>query len=300
MKPNFPEFVTENTELRRFTSFRIGGPAAWYYEMRNPVELAQCLKVALDEGLPVFFLGKGSNLVISDKGWPGLIVHFGKQWSQISPHPESPHVLQAQSGAMLSSLVNQSIKLGLAGMETMAGIPGTVGGGVRMNAGAFGQEIKDTCIEVQILHADGTQQNIPASECDFSYRHSRFCSEDSVILGASFQYQSGDDKDLQQISTETLKKRKNKQPVELPNAGSMFKRPPGNYAGTLIESAGLKGLQVGDAQVSTKHANFLVNLGNASAQDVWDLSQLVIQKVEDQSGIRLEREVIFLGEFNNQ
>lgn len=300
MKPNFPESVQENTELRRFTSFRIGGPAAWYYEMRNPEELAQCLKIARSAGVPVFFLGKGSNLVISDRGWPGLIVHFGKQWSQISPHPSTPHVLQAQSGAMLSALVNQSIKLGFAGMETMAGIPGTVGGGVRMNAGAFGQEIKDTCLEVQILHTDGNQQNIPASECDFSYRHSRFCLDESVILGASFQYQAGEGKALQTISSETLKKRKSKQPVELPNAGSMFKRPPGNFAGTLIESAGLKGLQVGDAQVSPKHANFLVNLGNASAQDVWELSQLVIQKVEAHSGIRLEREVIFLGDFNHQ
>jgi UDP-N-acetylmuramate dehydrogenase len=185
----------------------------------------------------------------------------------------------------------------MAGIQHLAGIPGTMGGGTYINAGAFGQELKDVIVSVTSTTCDGRLIKRTNEECGFSYRHSNFFDWDEIILETELELTPGDEHALKSEMRETLRKRKEKQPLHLPNAGSMFKRPPGQFAGVLIEEAGLKGFRMGGAMISEKHANFTVNAGGASAQDIHDLSSEVIRRVKEKSGTTLEREVIFIGEF---
>ncbi len=285
--------IRENVPLASLISFKVGGAAQYFCEPQNTFEFTEALQWAADKSIPYFLLGQGTNLVFSDQGFIGLIIYTGSftniTWDNLRA--------TSQSGALLHTLVGQSVKRGLAGIQHLAGIPGTMGGGTFINAGAFGQELKDVIAEVKSCTPQGELRIRDNAACGFAYRHSNFFDWDEIILETTVELKPGNVDVLSQEMHSTLLKRKEKQPLNLPNAGSMFKRPPGNYAGTLIEQAGLKGLTKGGAQISDKHANFTVNAGGATAQDIYDLTSEVIQKVNDNSGITLEREVIFIGEF---
>jgi UDP-N-acetylmuramate dehydrogenase len=289
-----PLTLRENVPLAPLISFKVGGPARWFCEPASAAEFAEAMGWAKARGLETFILGKGTNLVFSDRGFPGLVLYTGRSFTHIE---WAGNRVTAQAGALLHTVVTQAVGKGMSGIQNLAGIPGTMGGGTYINAGAFGQELKDVIVKVVSTTRDGKLAERTNAECGFAYRHSRFFGLDEIILETELELVPGDKGELQAEMRETLRKRKEKQPLHLPNAGSMFKRPPGQFAGTLIEQAGLKGFRIGGAMVSEKHANFTVNAGGATAQDIYDLSSEVIRRVRDRSGTTLEREVIFIGEF---
>lgn len=289
-----PLSIRENVPLAPLISFKVGGPARWFCEPATAADFAESMAWAKERGLRTFVLGKGTNLVFSDRGFPGLVIYTGRSFTHIVWEGNR---VTAQAGALLHSVVTQSVGKGMAGIQNLAGIPGTMGGGTYINAGAFGQELKDVIAKVVSTTREGRLIERNNAECGFAYRHSKFFDLDEIILETTLDLAPGDTDALQAEMRETLRKRKEKQPLHLPNAGSMFKRPPGRFAGTLIEQAGLKGFRIGGAMISEKHANFTVNAGGATAQDIHDLSSEVIRRVEEQSGVTLEREVIFIGEF---
>lgn len=289
-----PLILRENVPLAPLISFKVGGPARWFCEPASAPEFAEAMAWAQTRGLPTFILGKGTNLVFSDQGFPGLVIYTGRSFTHVEW--KGNHVI-AQSGALLHTVVTQAAGKGMAGIQHLAGIPGTMGGGTYINAGAFGQELKDVIVKVVSTTRGGELRERTNAECAFAYRHSKFFELDEIILETELELIPADPGELRSEMRETLRKRKEKQPLHLPNAGSMFKRPPGQFAGVLIEQAGLKGFRIGGAMISEKHANFTVNAGGATAQDIYDLSSEVIRRVKDQSGTALEREVIFIGEF---
>jgi UDP-N-acetylmuramate dehydrogenase len=286
--------IRENIPLAPLISFKVGGPARYFAEPSTPLEFSEALAWARQKGLETFILGKGTNLVFSDRGYPGLVLYTGKSFHGIRWEGNR---VTAQAGALLHTVVTQAVGKGMAGIQNLAGIPGTMGGGTYINAGAFGQELKDVISSVTSATRDGRLMERANGECGFAYRRSRFFDLDEIILETSLDLREEDAGSLRKEMLETLRKRKEKQPLHLPNAGSMFKRPPGRYAGVLIEEAGLKGFRMGGAMISEKHANFTVNAGGATAQDIHDLTSEVIQRVREGSGVTLEREVIFIGEF---
>lgn len=284
----------EHVPLAPLVSFRVGGPARWFCEPSGVEEFAQARRFAGERGLPCLLLGNGSNLVVSDAGFPGLVVHTtrcaGLRW-------DGPRIT-AGCGALLWDVVDAAVARGLSGIENLAGIPGTIGGGTWINAGAFDQELKDTIVEVVSLDAAGNLHRRDNATCAFDYRRSVFCGLDEWIVETTLELKPGGDPVALRAQADAIVARRTaRQPLHLPNAGSMFKRPPGNYAGALIEAAGLKGFRMGNAGISDKHANFTVNLGGATAQEIWDLTSEVILRVREHSGITLEREPIFVGEF---
>jgi UDP-N-acetylmuramate dehydrogenase len=285
--------IRENIGLAPYVSFRVGGPARWFCAPTTIDEFREARRFALERSVPCFMLGNGSNLVISDEGFPGLVVYTGAfsgvEW-------EGPRVT-AQCGALLWDVVRQSVARGFSGMENLAGIPGTLGGGTWINAGAFDQELKDVIVSVTSIDAEGALHHRDNAACGFGYRRSTFCELDEWIVETVMSLTPGDAAALTAQSEAIVRRREERQPLHLPNAGSMFKRPPGNYAGALIEAAGLKGFSMGRAGISDKHANFTVNLGGSSAQEIWDLTSEVILRVKAYSGITLEREPIFVGRF---
>jgi UDP-N-acetylmuramate dehydrogenase len=289
-----PLALRENVPLSPLISFRVGGPARWFCEPATASEFAEAMGWAKQRGLETFILGKGTNLVFSDRGYPGLVLYTGRSFTHIGW--EGNHVL-AQAGALLNTVVTQAVGKGMSGIQHLAGIPGTMGGGTYINAGAFGQELKDVIVKVVSTTREGKLLTRSNAECGFAYRHSKFFDLNEIILETELELAPGDAESLKAEMRETLRKRKEKQPLHLPNAGSMFKRPPGQFAGVLIEQAGLKGFRMGGAMISEKHANFTVNAGGATAQDIHDLSSEVIRRVREQSGTTLEREVIFIGDF---
>lgn len=289
-----PLVIQENVPLAPLISFKVGGPARHFCEPATAEEFSEALAWAKQRALPVFILGKGTNLVFSDSGYPGLVIYTGRSFHHIAW--DGPRVT-AQAGALLHTVVTQSVNRGYAGIQNLAGIPGTMGGGVYINAGAFGQELREVITTVTSTTLEGVLKVRKNDECGFSYRHSHFFDFGEIILETTLELKPGDAEALKAEMRETLRKRKDKQPLHLPNAGSMFKRPPGQFAGVLIEQAGLKGFQMGGARISEKHANFTVNAGGATAQDIFDLTEEVIARVKAHSGTTLEREVIFIGGF---
>lgn len=286
--------IQENISLADYTTYKVGGPARYFAEPSSTDEIQEVIQWAQDQDLPFYIIGKGSNLVVSDQGFPGLIIYLGRSMKSISIEGDT---MEVQAGALLHTAVTQSVNAGLAGIQHLCGIPGTMGGGVYINAGAFSQELVQTITQVESITYDGTICLRTNAECEFSYRHSKFFELDEIITRAWLQLTPRDPEEVKAEFTDTLKRRKSKQPLEYPNAGSMYKRPPGTYAGLLIENAGLKGFQLGGARISPKHANFVINQDQCSAQDIYDLSEEVIRLVQIDSGITLEKEQIFIGEF---
>lgn len=298
---SIPHHWQREVPLAPRTSWKIGGAARYFSAPKTVEQAAETYTAAAQLQLPLLVLGKGSNLIISDHGWEGLVLSLADHLQQLELLPRLGNegwVLQAEAGALLNTATVLAARNGAAGLERLAGIPGSVGGAVMMNAGAYGATIADTLLKVTACDKEGKQQEFSLEESALGYRQSRFQQGDLLILKAEFQLEKGDPLKLQSEMMGLLVKRKKSQPLEYPSGGSLFKRPEGDFAGRLIEAAGLKGFRVGDAAISTKHANFAVNLGNATAQEVHQLAQEVIRRVELESGIALEPEQLFVGRFD--
>ncbi|MBQ9265359.1 MAG: UDP-N-acetylmuramate dehydrogenase [Clostridia bacterium] len=274
------------------TTLRVGGKADVFAEPENEEQLKALLSAAWQAEVPVLLLGNGSNLLIKDGGFRGLAVRLGKKFSAITV---TGNEIYAQAGALLSALSRAARDASLTGLEFAQGIPGTVGGGVYMNAGAYGGELGKFVTSVRVLDGDGIR-DISGSDMAFAYRHTRAMEEQWIILGASFHLETGNMEMIEFAMRDYAARRKEKQPLEYPSAGSFFKRPTGYFAGKLIEDAGLKGARVGGAQVSEKHAGFLVNRGGATAKDFLALKTLVQDTVKEKFGVQLEPEVRIVGE----
>ena len=278
----------ENAPMSERTTLRVGGPAKALVEAASAREIALAREIAAAHGQPVLIVGNGSNLLVRDAGFDGVVIHIGEKMNGVRREGD---VLHAGAGAMLASVAMAAQRAGLSGMEPLSGIPGTCGGAVYMNAGAYGGEIAGVLREATLLAPDGQVKTVPAAELGLGYRHSRMMETGEIVVEAAFALAPGDANAIAAAMRDYAARRREKQPVTLPSAGSFFKRPAGYFAGALIEGAGLKGLRVGGAEVSTLHAGFLVNVGGATAQDFLDLSAQVIERVRQTSGVTLEPEV---------
>ena len=287
--------VSVDEPMSAHTTFRAGGKASCFAEPTEE-ELAELMSFVTREGLPYFVLGNGSNVLFSDAGYDGLVISIGKNMAQIRTDGGA---ITAGAGALLSSVAAEALRQGLTGLEFASGIPGSVGGGVFMNAGAYGGELKDVISRVTALTPAGEKKTYRTEELDFSYRHSIFTAEAAgeIVLSADFSLKEGDPDRIRETMQDLNARRREKQPLEFPSAGSTFKRPEGHFAGKLIQEAGLMGYAVGDAMVSTKHAGFVVNTGKASASDIYAVICHVQETVLEMSGVRLEPEVRLIGDF---
>lgn len=282
-----------NEPMSRHTTFKIGGPADFLVLPATIAEVAAILDLSKEYGIPVVTLGNGSNVLVLDGGIRGLALKFGKDMGYIK---HDGTVIIAGAGAMLASVSRYAADQKLTGLEFAVGIPGSVGGAVFMNAGAYEGEMSCVVSAVSSVCENGKIQRFNKEESKFAYRHSVFQDNGCIICEVELQLQLGDPIAIRSKMTEYINRRQTKQPVEMPSAGSTFKRPPGYYAGTLIDQAGLKGLTVGGAQVSTKHAGFIVNAGGATAHDVLTLIKEVQRRVHEAFGVDLQPEVRILGE----
>ena len=282
-----------NEPMSRHTTFRIGGPAALMALPRTAGEAKAAVKAARELGVEPFFLGNGSNLLVADEGYPGFVIKLSGRYSvdELNRVWEANRLLVTGGAVLLSSLSGCALGRNLTGLEFAGGIPGSVGGAITMNAGAYGGEMAQVLESVTFLDEAGEVCTLPASECGFGYRHSIFSDRKCLILKARFHLDQGDPAAIRARMEELAAKRREKQPLEYPSAGSMFKRPPGHFAAALIDQCGLKGLAVGGAQVSAKHAGFVVNRGGATCGDVLALVDQVKERVLAQTGVELEMEV---------
>ena len=300
--------LLENEPMNKHTSFKVGGPARYFVKAESLDDLKKALDLAREKGIPFFILGNGTNLLVSDKGFDGLVITLAGDFSSIEDLGNG--AFKVGAAIPLGRFARSVLKQGFAGIHKLAGIPGTLGGAIYMNAGAYGQEIGTSCTQVTVLDSDGNIREFAASECGFGYRQSIFQKNNAIILSATFLLPTAASlgkttADLEAELAECMAKRKASQPLNMPNAGSTFKRlsvgaadTPAQIApGYYIEQAGLKGYRIGDAEVSTVHANFIVNAGGATASDIKQLSEFVQQKVTEKFGIKLHREIILLGDF---
>ena len=286
--------LRKNEPMSLHTTFRVGGPADVYAEPEDEWELRELMDTCEAAGTPYLLIGHGSNLLIGDGGFRGTVICLGKAFSEITVDGE---VITARAGALLSAVANTGLEHGLTGMEFASGIPGSVGGALVMNAGAYGGEIRDILLSADILEMDGTADRTDAEGLELGYRTSNITALGRTVLGASFRLKKGDPAEIEAKMKDLNGRRKEKQPLEYPSAGSTFKRPEGYFAGKLIQDAGLKGFSIGGAQVSEKHAGFVINKGNATAKDILDLIKEVQRRVFEDAGVRLETEIRMAGEF---
>ena len=277
--------------LSDLTSFRIGGPASVVVSPRSEAELRTAIKAAEDLEFPFKIIGFGSNILAPDEGYHGAVIRIGRPFFEAEI---SECTVRCSAGDSLAGVARKSISAGLSGMEGLAGIPGSVGGACAMNAGAYGAEMKQILSSVRIIRS-GEIVETAVADADMGVRKSVFCAPCTILLSATLTLRP-DDGSAQERMNDFMKRRKDKQPLDLPSAGSVFKRPAGHYAGQLIEQCGLKGASVGGARVSEKHAGFIVNTGNAVSRDVSELVRLVQDTVFRETGIRLERELKFWNE----
>ena len=318
--------LSENEPMCKHTSFKVGGPARYFVKAENADDLKEAFALAHEKALPYFILGNGTNLLVADKGFDGIVITLAGKFSEINDLGNG--AFHVGAATPLGRFARNAMKQGFAGIHKLAGIPGTLGGAIFMNAGAYGQEIGTCCTAVTVLESDGNTREYTASECGFGYRQSAFQKEippgscpgqafqagddmhGAIILAATFQLPAAATEgktvaDLEAELAECMAKRKASQPLNMPNAGSTFKRLSAGAADTptqiapgyYIEQTGLKGYRMGGAEVSTVHANFIVNAGGATASDIKQLSEFVQQKVAEKFGIQLKREIILLGKF---
>ena len=279
--------------MSRHTTFRVGGPAD-IYVLPQINQVKEVLQLCSTFDIPICIKGNGSNLLVGDKGIRGVVLELGKNATDISV--AGTHIT-AEAGAILGAVAKKALEQSLTGLESAAGIPGTVGGAVVMNAGAYGWEMKDSLVKVTVLTRELEVKELTSEELALSYRHSNVLDNGYVVLKAEFALTPGNQEEIQAAMEDYRQRRQDKQPLNYPSAGSTFKRPEGNFAGKLIQDAGLRGFQVGGAQVSEKQGGFVVNKENATAADIMSLISQVQEKVRDQFGVTLEPEVKRMGEF---
>lgn len=284
----------EYVKLAPYTTFGIGGAARYFYEPTSEEEVVRALEEIRDLGVPYFILGNGSNLLVSDEGYDGAILHLARPFGRIWREGNRVH---AQSGALLAQVARFAAREGLSGLEPMSGIPGSVGGAVTMNAGAYGGETKDVIERVRVLTKDGVREYTNA-EMRFSYRHSLITDEGGIVLETTYLLEPDEPEAIFARIEDFAARRNAKQPVEMKSAGSTFKRPEGHFAAKLIEDAGLKGFRYRNAGVSVKHAGFVVNYGDATAEEVLATIKMVQKIVYERFGVRLEPEMKTLGDIH--
>ena len=288
------ENVRMDEPMDRHTTFRVGGPAKCFVTVDTREQLSKVLSYLQRAGWDFFILGNGSNLLVGDKGYRGVIVALGADFSSVDI---SENRMTAGSGALLGSMAKAALEAQLTGLEFAAGIPGTLGGAVRMNAGAYGGEMKQVIESVEVMGMDGEILILDNDTMEFGYRTSAIKNRPYVVLGATLKLACGDKEVISETMRDLAQRRRDKQPLEFPSAGSTFKRPEGHFAGKLIQDAGLSGRTCGGAVISEKHCGFIVNKGGATAADVSKLISDIQEIVKEKFGVTLETEVIFLGDF---
>lgn len=288
------EDILENEPMNLHTTFRIGGEAACFVKISSVEQLTKLIPYLRQVEIPYFILGNGSNLLVGDRGYDGVILQLKEKLCRIEAEGS---LLRAQSGALLSRVAQCALENSLAGFEFASGIPGTVGGGVMMNAGAYGGEMKQIVEQVTVLDENGEILVLDNETMEFGYRTSIIKNRHFTVLEVAFRLHEGDKEEIRREMDELSAKRREKQPLNFPSAGSTFKRPEGYFAGKLIMDAGLRGYSIGGAAVSEKHCGFVINRGNATAADVSEVITEVQERVKDKFGVTLECEVIRLGDF---
>lgn len=291
------DHILKDEPMSAHTTFRIGGPADYFVVPEDAASLGRGVALCRAEGVDYFITGNGSNLLVGDGGYRGVVFHICHTMDDVAYEEKGTELLvEAGAGVMLSSLARQVSSKGYTGFEYATGIPGTLGGGVTMNAGAYGGEISDNLLWAELMDETGAVLRLERDRLKLSYRHSVMMEQPLVVLRAGFSFTKGDAMAITEKVAELSRSRKEKQPLEYPSAGSTFKRPEGYFAGKLIQDAGLMGYSVGGAMVSDKHAGFVVNKGGATAKDVLDLIKYVQDTVEEKFGVKLEPEVRLIGE----
>lgn len=280
--------------MKNHTTFRTGGAADYFTVADNIETLKAIIRLCIQERMPYYILGNGSNLLVSDSGYRGVVISLGGSFCSCSADGE---VVIAGAGALMSRVAKEAASASLTGFEFAAGIPGTLGGAVVMNAGAYGGEIKDILLNAKVLTVDGEVLEVTPYELDMGYRTSNVLKNGYTVLEVCLKLQKGIESDIYSKMEELANQRRSRQPLQYPSAGSTFKRPEGFFAGKLIEDAGLKGFRYGGAMVSDKHCGFVVNVENATAGEIMELCRLVVKKVKETSGVTLELEVRTLGSF---
>lgn len=292
IKKNFSFKCLLDISAKKFAAYKIGGPIDCLAYPENTEDLKTCLSFCSKEKIPVIILGRATNVLIGDKGIRGIVIST----DNLDKIETSGDIADVQAGALWDNFIKLSAERGLGGLEKTSGIPGSVGGAVFMNAGAFGQEVFDKIISFKVMDSSGNVSDIKKDDVRYSYRRVEGL-KNLVILSAKFSLERSDAKELLRLREDILKKRIEKQPLDFPSAGSVFKRPEKDYASRLIDVCGLKGFKVGGAEVSSKHAGFIINADNATAEDVRVLMEKIKEEVEKKTGIELELEQILMGEF---
>ena len=288
------EKIYVNEKMEKHTTFRIGGPADYFVMPSDVTDVKAVIELCEQEKVPYYVVGNGSNLLVGDKGFRGVIIQIASNMNQLQADGE---VITAQAGCSLAQIAGKALDEELAGFEFAAGIPGTLGGAVRMNAGAYGGEIKDVLESAVVLTKEGKVMELSANEMEFGYRTSIIERTGWTILGGKIRLHKGKREEIKAVMDDLRERRVSKQPLEYPSAGSTFKRPKGYFSGKLIQDAGLRGFRVGGACVSEKHSGFVINIDHATATDVVSLMEQVDEKVRAQFGVGLEPEVRRIGEF---
>ena len=279
--------------LKEHTTFRVGGAADYFIQPKSAEELRAALEILHRYEIPVLVIGNGSNLLVRDKGIRGAVIQIYNRMADITVAEDT---IYAKGGALLSAVAARAAEHSLTGLEFASGIPGSIGGAVVMNAGAYGGEMKDVLVSVEVLTQELEIKTIPVAELDLGYRHSIIPEKGYIVLGATLRLKEGNAAEIRGRMAELAEQRRAKQPLQYPSAGSTFKRPEGYFAGKLVQDAGLKGKTIGGAQVSEKHSGFLINIGGATAQDILDLIAFCQKEVKEQFGVTLETEVKIVGE----
>jgi len=280
--------------MDRHTTFRIGGPAECFITVDTREQLAKVFSYLQRADWDFFLLGNGSNLLVGDRGYRGVVIRLGEAFGKVTAQGSR---ISAGAGAMLGTAAKAALERGLSGLEFASGIPGTIGGAVRMNAGAYGGEMAQIVESVEVMGMDGEILTLDNETMEFGYRTSAIKNRPYVVMNVVMKLQEGDTEQIRERMQELSEKRREKQPLDYPSAGSTFKRPEGNFAGKLVMDAGLSGKSCGGAQISEKHCGFIINKGNATAADVAQLIREATETVQDKFGVTLEPEVIFLGDF---
>ena len=287
--------VRRDESMKQHTTFRIGGTADYYMLLKTEREWQEASVLCHQYQKPYTVIGNGSNLLVSDKGFSGVVISMEEGFGDIRVEES---LIVAGAGALLSQVARRACEAELTGLEFAAGIPGTLGGGAVMNAGAYGGELKDVLTWVRVLNGEGREEQLSVEDLELGYRTSSLQRSGAVVLEAGLRLTKGKKEEIKQKMEELAIARKEKQPLEYPSAGSTFKRPQGYFAGKLIQDAGLRGKQIGGAQVSEKHCGFIINRDHASAQDIWELCACVVNEVRAQFKVELEMEVRVLGRFS--
>ena len=284
--------VLQNVSLKDYTSMKVGGNADVVIEPDSIVKIKDCICALRKGNVPYMIMGNGSNLIFSDEGFRGVIIEVSSRFSKIEVNGE---YMVAEAGALLSRAANLALANSLTGLEFASGIPGTIGGAAYMNAGAYGGEMSSVIVETLNLDRDGNFIILKGEEHNFSYRNSRIQQDGLICLKVTMKLQKGNPEEIRATMNDLNARRREKQPLDMPSAGSVFKRPEGHFAGKLIQDCGLRGFSIGGAQVSEKHCGFIVNTGTATAKDVVDLIDYIQKAVYEKTGIRLEPEVRIIG-----